>query len=126
MTSTSSDALIAIFVMFGVGAFIAAAMLFLSSFLGPSKYRREKSMVYECGVDPVGSAHDRISVKYYLVSILFLLFDLEAAFLLPMALSWRSMSALGVLALACLGFFLFFFILGIWYDFKSKALEWER
>jgi NADH-quinone oxidoreductase subunit A len=61
-----------------------------------------------------------------LVAILFLLFDLEAAFLLPVALSWNELVQVGPIILGLIGFFMAFFVLGLWYEFKVKALEWER
>ena len=54
------------------------------------------------------------------------LFDLEAAFLLPVALAWNELTRAGVVILGLMGFFMFFFVLGLWYEFKVKALEWER
>jgi NADH-quinone oxidoreductase subunit A len=112
--------------MFGFACLVAGGALFLGRFLGPRKLLPVKIMPYECGMDPVGSARDRVSVKYYLVAILFLLFDLEVAFLLPVALAWSELTKVGITILFLMAFFLFFFILGIWYEIKMKALEWER
>jgi NADH-quinone oxidoreductase subunit A len=112
--------------MLGFACLVAAGASFVGRFLGPRKLLPQKIMPYECGVDPVGNARDRISVKYYLVAILFLLFDLEVAFLLPVAISWKPLSSVGFTTLALMGVFLFFFFLGLWYEFKVRALEWER
>lgn len=123
----SNSLLLPIVAILLVAMLVAGAMLALSVFLGPKKYVKTKMMPYECGMDPVGSASEKISVKYYLVAILFLLFDLETAFLLPMALSWEPLSKhAGLWALGVFGFFMFFFVLSLWYDYKSKALEWEK
>lgn len=122
----SIDQLIPILAMLGFALIVAGGGLFVGRFLGPSKLEGVKVMPYECGIIPTGTSRDRISVKYYLVAILFLLFDLEAAFLLPVALAWEDLSSVGFITLGLMGFFMFFFILGLWYEFKVKALEWER
>ena len=70
-----------------VGGGFAAGNLFLSQFLGPSKPSAEKSAPYECGMPAVGDARERMSVKFYLVAMVFLLFDIEVAFLYPWALA---------------------------------------
>ena len=115
-----------ILAMLGFATLVAAGALFVGRFLGPSSLVGVKVQPYECGIIPTGQARDRVSVKYYLVAILFLLFDLEAAFLLPVALAWNDLVKVGFIVLGLMGFFLFFFILGLWYEFKVKALEWER
>lgn len=112
--------------MLGFALIVVAGALFVGRFLGPLKLEGVKIMPYECGIQPTGQARDRVSVKYYLVAILFLLFDLEAAFLLPVALGWTELSRVGPVVLGLMGFFLFFFVLGLWYEFKVRALEWER
>lgn len=115
-----------ILAMFGFACLVAGGALFLGRFLGPRKLQGPKILPYECGVNAVGNARDRVSVKYYLVAILFLLFDLEAAFLLPVSLIWKQLISVGPAILWLMGFFMFFFVLGLWYEFKVKALEWER
>jgi NADH:ubiquinone oxidoreductase subunit 3 (subunit A) len=55
-----------------------------------------------------------------------LLFDLEAAFLIPVAIAWKQLVVVGPIVLGLLGFFMFFFVLGLWYELKVKAIEWER
>lgn len=105
---------------------VAGGALFLGRFLGPRSLVGVKVEPYECGIPATGSARDRISVKYYLVAILFLLFDLEAAFLLPVALAWDRLVSQGAIILVLMAFFLFFFLLGLWYEFRVRALEWEQ
>lgn len=124
MTETAS--LLPILAMFAFACVVAGGALFLGRFLGPRNLTGVKVQPYECGIKATGQARDRISVKYYLVAILFLLFDLEAAFLLPVALSWNELVKLGPIILGVMGFFLFFFLLGLWYEFRVKALERER
>lgn len=122
----NAQTVLPVFAMFGFVVIVGGAALLLGRFLGPRKLYGTKIMPYECGMPPVGNARDRVSVKYYLVAILFLLFDLEAAFLLPVALAWKNLLTVGPWILGFMGFFMFFFILGLWYEFKVKALEWER
>ncbi len=112
--------------MLGFACVIAGGATFVGRFLGPRNLIYAKTQPYECGVPVVGQARDRISVKYYLVAILFLLFDLEVAFLLPIAVAWKDLSSVGVIVLGMMAFFMFFFLLTLWYELKVKALEWER
>jgi len=126
MSLTAEQILLPIIFMFLFSSVVAAGGLFVARFLGPSNLTGVKVEPYECGIKVRGQARDRISVKYYLVAILFLLFDLEAAFLFPVALAWKELSQVGPVILGFIGFFLFFFVLGLWYEFKVKALEWER
>ncbi len=118
--------LIAILGMFSFACVVVGGAFFAGRFLGPRKLYGVKILPYECGIAPMTDARDRISVKYYLVAILFLLFDLEAAFLLPVALSWPEMKSLGLAGLVFTLFFLSFFVLSIWYELRSGAIEWEK
>lgn len=122
---SASDPILPILAMFVIASVIAGGGLFVAYFLGPRKFVAAKLEPYECGMPLTGTARDRISVKYYLVAILFLLFDLEAAFLIPVALAWDSLIHVGPAILYVMGFFLLFFVLGLWYELKVKAIEWE-
>ncbi len=122
----SFDPLIPILAMFLVASVIAGGGLFLAVYLGPRKNLAVKLEPYECGMPLTGTARDRISIKYYLVAILFLLFDLEAAFLIPVALSWGELKQVGPSILYIMGFFMLFFVLGLWYELKVKAIDWEK
>jgi NADH-quinone oxidoreductase subunit A len=89
----------------------------------PSKI---KDSAYECGVPAEGLAHTRFSVKFYLTALLFMLFDLEVVILIPWTFVYREFLAYRV---AILGPMLFFFgvlVLGLFYEIKKGALEWER
>jgi NADH-quinone oxidoreductase subunit A len=121
-----SDPIVPIFAMLLLSSIVAGGGLFAAYYLGPRRWVGAKVEPYECGMPPTGSARGRISVKYYLVAILFLLFDLEAAFLIPVAVAWEELVTVGPILLAVMGFFMFFFVLGIWYEFRVKAIEWER
>src|SRR3954468_17584914 len=74
-----------ILLVFVVAAWFAITNIFISQFIGQRKATRTKTMPYECGKDPVGSARERFSVKFYLVAMIFILFDIELIFLIPWA-----------------------------------------
>ena len=100
----------------GVGI-LGASMLF-----GPRKKKRGKADPYECGVPMLSDTKDRLSVHFYLVAILFILFDIETVFLIPWAVLYRS---LGVPGLIEMGIFLAVIVFGLAYVWKRGALEWE-
>src|SRR5262244_169431 len=83
---------IPILIVFIFVAGFAVTNIVLSHIVGKRKNTRAKLMPYECGMDPVGSAHQRFSVKFYLIAMLFILFDIEAVFLLPWAVVFRTLS----------------------------------
>lgn len=101
---------------------MAVGFVFLSQALGPKKYDKTKFGVYECGVDPFTPASVRVSVKFYLVAILFILFDLESAFLYPWAVLFRQ---LGFFGFAEMMVFLGILLVGLVYVWKKGALEWQ-
>jgi NADH-quinone oxidoreductase subunit A len=104
-----------------VGGFAWFALL-LTHLLGPKKYDPIKQDTYECGVDYVGDSRARFSVKFYLVAVLFVLFDLEVVFMYPWAVNFRQLGAFG---LATMGIFLVLLFVGLLYEWKKGALEWE-
>src|ERR1051325_2311575 len=79
-----------ILLMFVVAAGFSAGNVLLSQFVGQRKATRTKTMPYECGKDPVGSARERFSVKFYLIAMIFILFDIELIFLIPWAVVFKS------------------------------------
>ena len=80
--------------MFVVAGGFAASQILVTQLIGPRKRTQTKLMPYECGKDPVGSAHDRFSVKFYSVAVDFLLFDLEVLFMIPFAVAFKSLIGL--------------------------------
>ncbi|MGA6994571.1 MAG: NADH-quinone oxidoreductase subunit A [Candidatus Deferrimicrobiaceae bacterium] len=101
---------------------MAVMFVFMSQALGPRKYERVKYSVYECGVDPFTSAAVRVSVKFYLVALLFILFDLETAFLYPWAVLFRDLGLFGFIEMAI---FVGILLVGLVYAWKKGALEWQ-
>jgi len=91
--------------------------------LGMKKPRPEKLVPYECGMHPIGTARDRFSVKFYLVAMLFLLFDIEAVFLFPWAVVYRELKLFGFFEMLL---FIAAILGGYIYVWKKGALEWER
>ena len=106
---------------------IAGAMLLLQQLLSPSRAFPEKQEPFECGESPIVSPHQRFSVKFYLVAVLFLLFDLEAVFLFPWAAVFRDFVAEGqaVFILTEMFVFLGVLLLGWFYCLRRGAFEWD-
>ncbi len=96
--------------------------LLLSSLIGPKKSSRIKLAPYECGCEPVGTARERFSIKFYLIAMLFILFDIEAVFLYPWAILYKK---LGVFGLVEMGVFILILFVGYIYVWKKGALEWD-
>ena len=94
-----------------------------SLILGMRKPTPEKQAPYECGMQPVGTARERFSVKFYLVAMLFLLFDIEAVFLFPWAVVYRDLKLFGFFEMLV---FIAVVLAGYIYVWKKGALEWER
>jgi len=101
---------------------MAVGFVFLSQALGPRKYEQVKYSVYECGVDPFSSATVRVSVTFYLIALLFLLFDLETAFLYPWAVLFRKLGLFGFIEMVV---FVGILLVGLVYAWKKGALEWQ-
>ena len=111
---------ILIFIFIGLG--IAIGMTLLSFIAGESKPDSEKLSAYECGVEDFDDARGRFDVRFYLVAILFIIFDLEVAFLFPWAISLGSIGLFGFWSMMI---FLLILTIGFIYEWKKGALEWE-
>lgn len=116
---------IPVLILMGVGATIAAVVTVLTSFVGPHRPNKKKMSVYECGVPPIGDARHRVSVKFYLVAILFLLFDVEGVFFFPWAVVYKKYLALNTFILFEMVFFVAILLVGYVYILKKGALEWD-
>ena len=104
-----------------VAGFIAL-MLALSHFIGPRRSSRNKDASFECGIPQHGNARIPFSVKYFLVAILFVLFDVEVIFLYPWAVNFREMGMDGLIKMVL---FMGLLLIGFFYVIKKGALEWE-
>ena len=110
-----------------IGVVFALLFVVLSRALGPLRETPEKLTTYECGVPSRGSTNLRFYVRFYVVALLFLLFDLEAAFLIPWAVSFRGFveNGLGVQMFVAMTVFFGMLVVGLLYEWRKGALEWE-
>lgn len=111
-----------ILMQMGLAVGFVAVTIFVSSLLGPSRKSKNKDKNFECGIESVGNARIPFAVKYFLVAILFVLFDVEVIFMYPWAVNFRDM---GFEGLAKMGIFLSLLVVGFYYVMKKKGLEWE-
>ena len=116
------DGFLPIVIMIGLGVGFAAGSVALSLLVGPRKPTPEKQAPYECGMPPVGDARERQSVKFYLVAMIFLLFDIEAAFLFPWA---TALSSLGMLGFVQVVTFFALLATGYIYVWRKGAFDWS-
>ena len=105
-----------------IGLFLAIGMTIFSFVIGDSKPDNEKLSAYECGFEAFDDARGRFDVRFYLVAILFIIFDLEVAFLFPWAI---SLNKIGIFGFWSMMFFLLVLTIGFIYEWKKGALEWE-
>lgn len=109
-------------ILFLLTTVLAFAVIGLSAILGPQRGSKRKLMPYESGMSPIGGAMQRIPIRFYLVAMIFILFDIEIVFMLPYALIFRR---LGVFGLAEMGTFLLILLIGLAYAWKKGAFSWE-
>jgi NADH-quinone oxidoreductase subunit A len=108
---------------------LACGMVGASFLIGKHKHSRTKAGAYECGMDPVGDARGRFSVRFYMVAMLFILFDVEAVFMLPWAVIFRKLPA--ITGSRMFGFnemivYLGFVAVGLFYVWKKGILDWSN
>jgi NADH-quinone oxidoreductase subunit A len=117
-----------ILLMFIVAGGFAVGNIVLSQFVGQRKHTRTKMMPYECGKDPVGTARERFSVKFYLIAMIFILFDIEVIFLVPWAVVFRTLAGpvYGLRNLVYIEMMVFVALLlvGYVYVVKKGAFDW--
>ena len=101
---------------------IGIALIVVGNFLGPKRFDAQKLAPYECGFSEFEDARMRFDVRYYLIAILFIVFDLEIAFVYPWALVFRELGPFGLIEM---GVFLGLLLIGFIYVWKKGALEWE-
>lgn len=111
-----------ILILLLISAAQAVGMVVLSQVVSPTKRTRVKSAPYESGMDPLGDTRARFSVKFYVVAILFIVFDVETVFLVPWAVVMREV---GLAGFATAGIFIFILTVGLIYEWKKGALEWD-
>jgi NADH-quinone oxidoreductase subunit A len=119
-------------IMFLVAAGFGASQLLVTQLIGPRKRTALKLMPYECGKDPIGSARDKYSIKFYTVAVIFLLFDIEVLFIIPFAVAFKSLLAaqrttgilFGTVALFEILAFIATLIVGFIYVWKKGIFDW--
>jgi len=116
------DSLLGMLVMVAIVGAIAGSFIALSALLGPKRRSKVKDTPFECGIASEGIAHGTVPVRFYLMALLFILFDVELAFLFPWAVVYRDLGLFGFVEM------LVFFVVvgaGFLYAWKIGALEWE-
>ena len=108
-----------LFVLVAIG--FAIFTLMISSLIQSSRYNEVKLQPYECGIEPVTDARDRYSVRYYLIAMLFVIFDVETVFMFPWAVIMDELALFGLIEMLV---FLFILVLGYFYAWRKGALEW--
>jgi len=111
-----------ILMQMGLAVGFVAVTIMISGLLGPKRSSANKDKNFECGIESVGNARIPFSVKYFLVAILFVLFDVEVIFLYPWAINFRD---LGMEGMGKMMVFMALLLVGFFYIIKKKALEWE-
>ncbi|HEY5533703.1 MAG TPA: NADH-quinone oxidoreductase subunit A [Ignavibacteria bacterium] len=115
-------------IIFVLGFALIFAILAIksSSWIGPKKPNKEKLSTYESGMEPVGTARDKFSVKYYMVAVSFIVFDIEVVFLYPWAVSFLNLKpAETVYSLIIAMIFIVILIIGLLYEYKKGILKWD-
>ena len=115
------DAYIPIFLFILVAIGFAIFTLMVAGLVHPSKYNRVKLQPYECGIEPVTDARDRYSVRYYLVAMLFVIFDVETVFMFPWAVIMDELLLFGLIEMLV---FLLILVVGYAYAWRKGALDW--
>ena len=121
------DSYVPIVLAFLAASFIGFVMIVVGSKLGPKNPQKTKLEPFECGIPSKGTLGERPSVRFFLIAVIFLIFDVETVFLFPWATVFRDFQSqgLGIYIFLSMSLFLFFLILGLFYDWKKGGLKWE-
>lgn len=109
-------------IFFGIATLVSSLIMILPNLLATKKYNKDKLEPYECGFEPFDDARSKFDIRFYLVAILFIIFDLEITFLIPWAISLGTIGKIGFFSMM---FFLFVLTVGFVYEWKKGALDWE-
>ena len=116
------DQYIPIGIMILIGVIAGLVFTNLNRWLGPRRPTEEKLSTYESGMEPVRNARERFSVKFYLVAMLFIVFDIEIVFLYPWAVAYRTLDVAGIVGMA---FFLLILVIGLVYEWRKGGMDWR-
>jgi NADH-quinone oxidoreductase subunit A len=108
--------------MFIVAAGFVSLVMGVTHWMGPKRRTPIKLDTFECGIEPQGNARSPFSIKYFLVAILFVLFDVEVIFMYPWAVNFKTLGVLGIIEMFS---FIAIFLVGFFYIIKKGALKWE-
>ena len=122
MPTTYPETYFPVLVQITIAVVVAGALVALSYLIGKRVKDRVKDTPYECGIAPTGSARERFSVKFYLVGIVFILFDIEAVFLYPWAVVYRELKMFAFVEMLL---FIVLILIGFFYVWKKGALDWS-
>lgn len=111
-----------VLMMFVVAAGFIGFVMVVTHWLGPKRNTKTKLETFECGIDVQGNARTPFSIKYFLVAILFVLFDVEVIFMYPWATNFRQLGIMGIVEMFT---FISIFLVGFFYIIKKGALDWE-
>lgn len=121
-----------LFILMAIAIVLGLLLANLSKLAGPFRPNKIKSSVYESGMDPVGTAHDRFSVKFFMVAMLFILFDIEVVFMYPWAVNYTWLAeqnvkagSSGLFPIVEMGLFVVILFVGYIYIWKKGGLEWD-
>lgn len=117
--------LIPILLMFVFALLVAGGMFAITHILGPNRPGKTKLGPYESGKDPIGEAHIRFPIRFYIIAMLFVLFDIEIVFFYPWAVVYKKLLPLGNFILIEMLVFIGLLLVGYFYAWKKGALEWE-
>jgi NADH-quinone oxidoreductase subunit A len=106
--------------------FLVAVFVGLSRVLGPQRPTPQKLAPYECGVTPIGSARERFPIKFYLIAMLFIVFDIETVFLYPWAVTYRHSGGMMLFNLVEMAVFVAILLVGYVYVWRRGAFEWDK
>lgn len=128
MASTNLDAFMPIIVMMGIAVALYGGGLLVAKLMSPSNPSKVKSMAYECGEEPVGSAWSHFNVRFYVVGLIFIIFDVEAVLMFPVAKILKEMNELGLGFYVLNSFLAFVFILlaALAYCWRKGDLDWVK
>lgn len=122
MNTSSPVDYLPIFIMFTIAVGFAAVSLIATHKLGPKRKTKVKLESFECGIETQGNARVPFSIKYFLVAILFVLFDVEVIFMYPWAANYKELGMLGVIEVFS---FIALLLIGFYYMISKRALKWE-
>ncbi len=106
----------------GIATLVSSLIIILPNLLSTKQYNKDKLEPYECGFQPFDDARSKFDIRFYLVAILFIIFDLEITFLVPWAITLGTIGKIGFFSMM---FFLFVLTVGLVYEWKKGALDWE-